>query len=67
MTPEDLALKIREVLLREGKISEASAAKSIGMNQQNFNTKLNKGTLRYLEVNALMESLGYEIVWQKRI
>lgn len=66
MTPEELALEIRKLLLIEGNISETQAAKLIEMNQQNFNHKLRKGTLRYLEVVKLLNALDYEITWVKR-
>ncbi|WP_110954801.1 phosphoribosylglycinamide formyltransferase [Anaerosinus massiliensis] len=65
MTGEELALEIRKLLLIEGNISETQAAKLIGMSQQNFSQKLKSGTLRYSEVNKLLNALGYEITWNK--
>lgn len=66
MTPEQLALEIRKLLLIEGNMSETQAAKLASMSQQNFSAKLKSGTLRYLEVAGLLDELGYEIVWKKR-
>lgn len=66
MTPEELALEIRKLLLVEGNMSETQAAKLAGMSQQNFSAKLKSGTLRYCEVAGLLEALGYEIQWHKK-
>lgn len=66
MTGAELALEIRKLLLIEGNISETQAAKLIEMSQQNFSTKLKSGTLRYLEVDRLLNELGYEIIWKKK-
>lgn len=65
MTPEQLTLEIRKVLLMEGNLSETQAAKIIGMTQQNFSQKLKAGTLRYLEVHKLLTFLGYKVEWSK--
>lgn len=65
MIENRLYIKIKMLLL-EQKLSETYIAKRIGMNQKNFNTKLNAGTLRYSEVEKLLEALGYEIQWVKR-
>lgn len=66
MTPEELALKIRTLLLLKDNLPDAQAARLIGMTQQNFSEKLKKGTLRYNEVDALVNALGYEIVWRPK-
>lgn len=65
MTGEELALEIRKLLLIEGNMSETQAAKLIGMSQQNFSSKLKSGTLRYLEIDKLLNELGYKISWVK--
>ena len=65
MIENRLYIKIK-LLLLEQKLSETYIAKRIGMNQKNFNTKLNAGTLRYSEVEKLLEALGYEIQWVKK-
>ena len=64
MTEKELYLKIKMLLL-EHKKSETQIAKEIGINQVNFNVKLNKGTLRYLEVEKLLKQLGYKLEWVK--
>lgn len=66
MTPEELTLELRKLFLVEGNISETKAAKLAGMSQQNFSAKLKAGTLRYLEVEKLLDEMGYELVWQKK-
>ena len=66
MDAEQLAFEIRKILLMEGNMSETQAAKLIGMSQQNFSQKLKAGTLRYSEVNKLLEELGYTIDWCKK-
>lgn len=66
MTAEDLALELRKVFLVEGRLSDKAAATLIGMNQQNFSSKMQSGTLRYLEVAGILENLGYEITWKKK-
>jgi DNA-binding Xre family transcriptional regulator len=65
MTPEQLALEIKKILLERGK-SETQVYKEIGFNQQNLNKKLNSGTIRYSEVEAILDNLGYDIHWIKR-
>ena len=66
MTPEQLALEIRKLLLIEGNMSETNAAKLAGMSQQNFSAKLKSGTLRYIEIAGLLDELDYEIQWKKK-
>lgn len=65
MTEKELYLKIKMLLL-EHKKSETQMAKEIEMDKRNFNVKLNKGTLRYLEVEKLLNALGYELQWVKK-
>lgn len=65
MTEKELYLKLKMLLLENG-LSETEAAKKIEMVATNFNRKLKAGTLRYLEVEKLLETLGYELVWQKK-
>ena len=55
-----------KILLLANRSSESKAAKILSMSQSNFNTKLKAGTLRYNEVEQILEALGYEILWQKR-
>ena len=55
-----------KMLLLSFRFSESKAAKILSMSQSNFNTKLKSGTLRYSEVEQILEALGYEIIWQKR-
>ena len=63
MTAEELAFEIRKLLLTADNISETQAAKLINMSQQNFSKKLRSGTLRYVEVVALLDALGYKAEW----
>lgn len=64
MVDNKLYLEIKTLLLKH-RMSETQIAKLIGMEQANFNRKLNAGTLRYSEVEKLLNSLGYEIKWEK--
>ena len=65
MTEKELYLKIKMLLL-EQEITETQIAKEIAINQVNFNRKLKAGTLRYLEVEKLLNALGYELQWVKK-
>lgn len=65
MTPEQLTLELRKLLLIEGK-SETQVYKESGFNQQNLNKKLNTGTIRYLELEKVLSNIGYEIKWLKK-
>ncbi len=64
MQPDELTKALRKLFVDCDNISEAAAARLIGMSQQNFNQKLRTGTLRYTEVTALLQALGYEIKWE---
>ncbi len=33
---------------------------------QNLSGKMSRGTLRYTEVEEILDLIGYDIVWQKR-
>ena len=66
MRPEELTKTLRKLFVDCDNISEAAAARLIGMSQQNFNQKLKTGTLRYVEVAALLQELGYEIKWEPK-
>ena len=61
----DLYTNLKTLLL-SARSSESKAAKILSMSQSNFNTKLKAGTLRYNEVEQILEALGYEIIWRKR-
>lgn len=61
----DLYFTLKRLLV-ENRYSETLMAEKIGFSQVNLNTKLKKGTLRYLEVEKILDVLGYEIVWQKK-
>lgn len=65
MPEHDLYIRLKMLLL-EHQLSETQAAKAAGINQVNFNRKIKAGTLRYLEVEKLLEALGYEIQWVKK-
>lgn len=64
MQSDELTKALRKLFVDCANISEAGAARLIGMSQQNFNQKLRTGTLRYTEVAALLQALGYEIKWE---
>ena len=65
MTGEELSLRIRMLLLREGGMTEAQAAELLGIRQQDFHLKMKLGSFSYLEVAKLLIGLDYKIRWEK--
>ena len=65
MTGEELSLRIRMLLLREGGMTEAQAAELLGVRTQDFHTKMKAGSFSYLEVAKLLTGLEYKIRWEK--
>lgn len=67
----DIRNEIKSVIVREGKtmaevIQRLSEDYGWSKSVPNFSDKLSRGSLRYAEVKELADSLGYDIVWQKR-
>lgn len=50
----------KKFLIEIGK-SEAGLAKELGEQQQNLNKKINKGTIKYLELSNIVEKYGYSV------
>lgn len=65
MTGEELSLRIRMLLLREGGMTEAQAAELLRIRQQDFHLKMKLGSFSYLEVAKLLTGLDYKIRWEK--
>lgn len=57
MTNEEL-LNFWRHLLVDLNISESEAARMLGQAPQSINSKVKRGTLRYIEVQTLLEKLG---------
>ena len=47
-------------------MTEEQAAEMIGITQSTFNKRIKNGSLKYLEVLKIMESLGYKVKWIKK-
>lgn len=67
----DIRNEIKSIIVREGKTMEEvvmQLSKDYGWSKSvpNFSGKLTRGTLRYTEALELADSLGYDVVWQKR-
>ena len=63
--------EIKSVIVREGKTMDEVVnrlAEDYGWSRSvpNFSGKLSRGSLRYTEALELADSLGYDIIWQKR-
>lgn len=65
MKEKDLYMLIKMLLLENGNMSETAMAGKIGMNQTNFNRKLKAGTLKFLEVQEILNALGYTVYAEK--
>ena len=61
MSENELYIFLKTLLLESGNMSEAQISKEINVNQQNFNRKLKSGTLRFLEVQKMLNVLGYKL------
>ena len=57
MTNEEL-LNFWRHLLVDLNISESEASRMLGQAPQSINSKVKRGTLRYIEVQTLLEKLG---------
>lgn len=63
--------EIKSIIVKEGKTMEevvSHLAENYGWSSSvpNFSGKLSRGSLRYFEALELADSLGYDVVWQKR-
>lgn len=65
MNEKGLYMLIKMFLLENGNMSETTMAKKIGMKQANFNRKLKAGTLKFLEVQEILNALGYTVYAEK--
>lgn len=68
---KNIRSEIKAHIVREGRTMEAvvhEMAEKYGWSRSvpNFSGKLSRGSLRYAEALELADSLGYDIVWQKR-
>lgn len=62
-----LKLKQRiELVLKENGLSQTQAAKKLGISQQAFNQKTNGGSWRFIDVEELVEMMGFEIVFVRK-
>lgn len=54
-----------KIRLLENKMSETKCALLIDVNQQNFNSRLRRGTLRAQELINLLNAMGYRVFAEK--
>lgn len=54
-----------KIRLLENKMSETKCAWLIDVNQQNFNSRLRRGTLRAQEFVNLLNAMGYKVYAEK--
>lgn len=67
----DIRNEIKAIIVREGKqmadvVNKLAEEYGWSRSVPNFSGKLSRGSLRYYEALELADSLGYDIVWQKR-
>ena len=65
MTEKELYVFLKTKFIEAGGITEGEAAEMIGITQSTFNKRIENGSLKYLEVLKIMESLGYKVKWIK--
>ena len=66
MTNEELYKFLKIKFLEAGGVTESQAAEMIGISQAAFNKRLRNGNLKFLEVEKIMDQLGYKIEWGKK-
>lgn len=65
MTEKELYVFLKTKFIEVGGVTEGQAAEIIGITQSTFNKRIKNGSLKYLEVLKIMESLGYKVEWVK--
>ena len=65
MNEDDLYMFIKMMLVKNGNMSQAEAARRIGAEKNNFGRKLRAGTIRALELVNLLNALGYRVYAEK--
>ena len=65
MTEKELYVFLKTKFIEAGGVTEGQAAEIIGITQSTFNKRKKNGSLKYLEVLKIMESLGYKVEWVK--
>lgn len=65
MTEKELYVFLKTKFIEAGGMTEGQAAEIIGITQSTFNKRIKNGSLKYIEVLKIMESLGYKIKWVK--
>lgn len=67
MTEKELYVFLKTKFIEAGGVTEKQAAEMIGITQSTFNKRIKNGSLKYLEVLKIMETLGYKVEWIKKI
>jgi len=62
---EELKKAWQKILIDLGK-SETEVAKELGINQVNLNRKIRTGTIKAIELDELLQKIGYELSIRKK-
>ncbi len=70
MNAKDLELKLKATLAGSGhsltSLVNELKEQGISTTVQNVSNKIKRGSLNYLEVNDMLNAIGYDIEWVKR-
>lgn len=70
MNAKDLELKIKSILAGQGhtltSLVKQLNEQGISTTVQNVSNKIKRGSLNYLEVNDMLNAIGYNIEWVKK-
>lgn len=53
-------------LLIDNNTNQLAISNELGLSQQSFNERVNKCSFRYADFVAILDHLGYDVVWVKR-
>lgn len=70
MNAKDFELKLKAILAGSGhtltSLVKELKEQGISTTVQNVSNKIKRGSLNYLEVNDMLNAIGYDIEWIKR-
>lgn len=70
MNAKELELKLKATLAGSGhsltSLVNELKEQGISTTVQNVSNKIKRGSLNYLEVNDMLNAIGYDIEWKKR-
>lgn len=67
-----LKADLKSIIIKSGwsmtsVVSEINKRNNTNYSMQNFSSKLSRGTIRYNEVEEVLDIIGYKIEWVKKI